>query len=132
MCEVLGGRQPLNDLALGMANNGPAKAKLGPLAQGGIVLLVYPFCLVANIMSLAAASAPGAKVDPLLLIVSKAFLWGSTFYPVVYLINAAVSVLLARNERQATAHRVAQAPLVYLVGVFLCFAAWMIVGAIRG
>ena len=103
-----------------------AKVRLGPLAQGAIVLLVYPFCLLANVMSLAAVPAQGAAPGLALRLASGAFLWGSTLYPVVYLLAAAVSLFLSSNDRAVGARRVAQVPLVYLLGVLLCFVAWLV------
>ena len=113
-------------LEYGTPSPTPAKARIGPLAAGGLVLLVYPFCLLANVMSLAAVPAPGTAVKPLPLIASKVFLWSSTLYPLVYLLAAGASLLLASNERRAVAHRVAQVPLVYLLFVLLCFGAWIV------
>ena len=102
------------------------KTKAWLLAQGAIVLFVYPFCLLANIMSFAATPDKAAANDPLLQIASRAFLWGSTLYPVIYLLAAAVSVLLSSNQRPLAAHRVAQLSLVYLLAVLLCFVTWMV------
>ena len=104
----------------------PEKARMGPLAQGAIVLLAYPFCLLANVMSFAAVPAQGAAPKLALRLASGAFLWSSTLYPVVYLLAAAVSLFLSSNDRAVAARRVAQVPLVYLLGVLLCFAAWLV------
>ena len=103
-----------------------AKAKIGPLTAGAVVLMAYPFCLIANVMSFAAAPAQGASPRPVPLLASQAFLWSSTLYPLVYLVAAGTSRVLASNDRTLAAHRVAQVPLVYLVGVVPCFLAWVV------
>jgi hypothetical protein len=108
----------------------PAKAKMGPLALGAVALLIYPFCLLANVMSLAAMDAPATRVaDPLPRLALRGFLWGSTIYPVVYLVAAGVSVFLSSNDRLVGARRVAQTPLIYLAGVLLCFLIALATGA---
>jgi hypothetical protein len=96
------------------------------LSVGGLVLLVYPVCLLANVMSFAAV--PDPAVGPVTRIVFKTFLWSSTLYPAVYVVAAAVSLLLSSNERPEAARRVAGVPLVYLVGVLACFLAWVVAG----
>src|SRR5688500_11369644 len=96
----------------------PARAKMGPQRQGALVLLLYPFCLIGTVMALA---APKPEVGPFGLLVFRGFLWGWTIYPAVYLVAAGVSLLLSSNERPEAARRVAQVPLIYLVGVLLCF-----------
>ena len=98
------------------------KAKLGPLTMGAFALLIYPFCLVANVMSLAAMDAPQTRVVGRLQRLSmQGFLWGSTVYPVVYLVAAGISRSLASDDRSVGARRAAQAPLIYLLVVLLCF-----------
>jgi hypothetical protein len=87
--------------------------------------LAYPFCLLANVMSFAAAPAPGAAIEPMLNVTSRAFFWSSSLYPLVYLVAAGVSLLLSSNDRPHAAQRVANIPLLYLIGVVLCFLAWL-------
>ncbi len=97
-----------------------AKAKMGPLAQGAVALLVYPFCLVGTVMAMA---APTPNTGALGMLAIRGFVWGWTIYPLVYLVAAAISLLLSSNERPVAARRVAQVPLVYLLVVLLCFVA---------
>jgi hypothetical protein len=100
----------------------PKKARIGPLTLGALVLLIYPFCLGANVMSLAAMDAPETRVvDRLQRLSMQGFLWGSTVYPVVYLIAVGISRFLSSNDRPVGARRMAQAPLIYLLAVLLCF-----------
>ena len=108
----------------------PARAKLGPLTLGALALLVYPFCLAANVMSLAAMDAPQTRVAGRLQRLSmQGFLWGSTVYPAVYLLAAGISRFLDANDRPVGARRAAKAPLIYLLAVLLCFVAALISGA---
>lgn len=102
---------------------------MGPLTLGAVALLVYPFCLTGNIMSLSAMDAPQTRVDnPLQRLSLQGFLWGSNIYPIVYLIAAGISLFLSSNDRRVGARRVAQAPLIYLAGVLLCFVAAQFIG----
>lgn len=105
----------------------PAKANIALLAAGGGVLIVYPFCLIANVMSLAALPAT-AGIGLLPSLARKAFLWGSTIYPVLYLFAAGMSVFLSSNDRQMGTRRIAQAPLIYLAGLLLCFVIAIVTG----
>src|SRR5687767_15007246 len=93
-----------------------------PLTLGAVALLIYPFCLVANVMSFAARDAPTTRiVAPLPLIAWKCFLWGSTIYPLVYLVAAGISLFLKSNDRPSAARRAAWVPLIYLACLLLCF-----------
>ena len=101
-----------------------------PLILGALVLLIYPFCLLANVMSLSAMDAPRTRITaPLHRRVMQAFLWGSNLYPLVYAIAAALSLFLSSNDRPTAARRVAWVPLIYLLGVLQCFVAWQLLGA---
>ncbi len=51
---------------------------------GALPLAVYPFVLLANLMS--AAAKPEPDTPPLLLAVTRTFLVGTTAYPVVFLL----------------------------------------------
>ena len=53
------------------------------LLIGALPLLVYPFVLMANIMSLAAEGATDAEGT--VAFAAKCFFWLSTIYPAVYL-----------------------------------------------
>jgi hypothetical protein len=83
-----------------------AKGKIGLLTLGALVLLIYPFCLLANVMSLAGVDAPQTRVaGPLQRLSWLGFLWGSTVYPVVYLIAAGISRFLSSNGRPVQGDR---------------------------
>jgi len=64
-----------------------SRRKVGPLVFGFVPLVVYPFCLLSNVMSLAGAPGRG-NPGVLLRCASNGFLWGSTPYPVVWLVAA--------------------------------------------
>jgi len=49
-----------------------------------IPLILYPFILLAGVMSLGAESKPGDKIPLLKNVARLTFLWGSLAYPVVY------------------------------------------------
>jgi hypothetical protein len=100
------------------------RRKVGPLVFGFVPLMVYPFCLLSNVMSL--AGEPGRSTPGVLLrCASNGFLWGSTLYPVVWLVAAVTSRALRSAERPTAADRVSWVPLGYLLAVALCFGAWM-------
>lgn len=85
---------------------------MGPLGYGALPLLIYPWCLLANGMSMAAPRDSDA--DPVHLVMWMGFLWGTTLYPVVYGIAAGLSYLMGTNDRPVAAARIAQVPLIYL------------------
>jgi hypothetical protein len=94
------------------------------LAIGGLPLLVYPFILLGNAMSLAAT--PSSKSVPILLYLSaKVFLWGSTLYPVVYIFCAVTAVAKSQQGDFRKASTVALLPLLYLALVLAAMAGWM-------
>ena len=88
-----------------------------PLILGAVVLLVYPFCLMANMMSLGGHES-SRYVPPLAWWTWRAFLWGTTIYPAIYLGMAGLSGLFASNSRPNLARHIAWVPLAYL-GVML-------------
>jgi hypothetical protein len=97
------------------------------LAIGGLPLLIYPFILLANIMSLAATPSP--KPVPILLwLFSKAFLWGSTLYPAVYVFCGILAIAKSQQRHYHWASTVALLPLLYLVLVLAAMAGWMATG----
>jgi hypothetical protein len=49
-----------------------------------------------------------------------------TLYPLLYLVIAAISLRLSSNGRPLTADRVAQIPMLYLLGALLGFVASMV------
>lgn len=89
----------------------------GLLLLGGALLLGYPYCLVANGMSFAAPGPRSALFD--------CFLWSSTLYPIVYLLAAGISAVLASNDRPRAARVFAGFPLLYVLGVLICLRVAM-------
>ena len=93
------------------------------LILGFLPLPVYPFVLLADVMSLA---APRSGKDPLLLtVVSKLFQIGSLLYPLVYLpcLVAAIMRLMAHKERSAAI--ISAIPIAMLVVLAILLCAWM-------
>jgi hypothetical protein len=83
-----------------------------------IPLVVYPFILLANVMSLAAYKS--GKESIFLLIVSNAFLILSTLYPV----TLAYSVLSkSKNEDLRIL-----LPIIHIVVCLFFMALWMAIG----
>jgi hypothetical protein len=91
------------------------------IVLGGLPLLVYPFVLLADVMSLAGEQS-GKRT--LLTVVARAFLWTSLAYPVVYLpcLSQARSLFKKMHEEAALGFCVA--PLGYLIIVVVLFFAW--------
>ena len=98
------------------------------LVVGAVPLLIWPFMLLANLMSLAAWSLPtGVRPSLLQTLVSQLFLWSSTLYPLVYLAAGITSVVFASTGHPPSANRFALIPLGYLLVVVLLLFAWMAV-----
>ncbi len=91
------------------------------LILGGLPLLVYPFLLIANIMSLAAHQPNPPVPFSFTNLAWLSFLWGSTVYPLVYLGCALVAVILSFGESDHIADRFAMIPLLYLAALIACF-----------
>lgn len=91
-------------------------------------MLIYPFILLAGIMSLAGDTR---NVGPLLLLpVASLALLGSLAYPIVYLPSA---VLALRSLRQkAPSVRLSAIPLIYLAALPGLFAVRYAVGTALG
>ena len=79
-----------------------------------VPLLFYPFLVIANLMSLAAGNA---GVGALAFVVSQAFLWTTTLYPVVLV---ACFVVFRLRKRMVWAAM----PLYYLAGCTALFVWW--------
>ena len=96
------------------------------LIIGAAPLLIYPFVLLANVMSLAATRVPSQPPVPLMQeLTSRAFLWSSTLYPIAYIVCALAAFTAARGAHGAAAWTWAAAPLGYLVLCVLLMFAWM-------
>jgi hypothetical protein len=88
---------------------------------GGIPLIVYPFCLIANVMSIAGASANDGPmtIEASILLV---FIWGTTLYPLIYL-GSLVYYFVDKANRDV----IPSIPLAYLVVVTLPFAVLLLI-----
>ncbi len=97
------------------------------LIVGGLPLLIYPFILLANVMSL--AGTQGSTPVPISQwLAAKAFLWSSTLYPLVYLACLIAAIACSRGGDGQKALMLSIAPLAY---VGLCVALmflWMLTG----
>lgn len=94
------------------------------LVLGAIPLLIYPFLMVANVMSLA-AEPPHYPVSLALRLSSQGFLWSSTLYPLVYFGSAIVALIQSHFQNDRAARRYAVLPLLYLIGVIALFLLWL-------
>ena len=94
------------------------------LALGGIPLLIYPFLMVANVMSLA-AEPPQYPVSLALRLSSQGFLWSSTLYPLVYIGCAIMSLVQWHRQNGHAAQRYALTPVLYLLGVVALLLLWL-------
>lgn len=82
------------------------------LLLGALPLLIYPFVLLANVMSLAGHWSGN---EPLGLVVTVyAFLIGSTAYPAVYIFHRVYANALLKQNKTEAALRYSVGPLLYL------------------
>ena len=95
------------------------------LGVSGLPLLIYPFILLANVMSFAGHKT--GNEPAILVFVSSAFLWASTLYPIpyVFFFLRAKSESKKRNGKKETVF--ALAPLVCLAILGMLMIAWMVV-----
>ncbi len=94
-------------------------------------LAIYPFVLLANIMGLAAEANypdPGSETATLttkaLTLAAKAFMYGSTAYPVVWMAGLVGGIAMLGKRRFRAAMAAALVPLAYLGGVGILFGLW--------
>jgi hypothetical protein len=93
------------------------------LALGALPLLVYPFVLLADVMSLAAPKS--GKHSTLLSVVSRAFLWTSLAYPIVYMLCVSQARLMLKKTHEEAALVFSVVRLGYLALIVVLFFAWM-------
>jgi len=96
------------------------------LVVGGLPLVVYPFVLLADVMSLAGERS---GKDPLLLtVVARSFQLGSLVYPLVYVpcLVAAVRRLMAHDPHAAAVFSAIPIGLLALLAILFC--AWRACG----
>lgn len=98
---------------------------IASLCLTSLALLVYPFVLMANVMSIAAV--PPSNPSMIFRVASSIFLWSSTLYPVPYLIALIASLLkIKKNVRIAFLWQIAL--LTYLLVMGLSFVMWLTFG----
>lgn len=92
------------------------------LILGGFPILAYPFIFLAGIMSFA-----GERHEaPLLLtLVAYLFLSGSMAYPFIYL-TCIFKAKKESNKYDGSSNRYARFPLIYIAGLTLVLAVWVI------
>jgi len=95
---------------------------LASLILGGLPLIIYPFILLADVMSLAAPRSSGDR--KLLSFVSRAFQIASLLYPAVYVGCVRLALGSQRAGREWLAVAASALPLLYLVMVGLLFKLW--------
>ncbi len=98
------------------------------LVVGGLPLPIYPFVLLANVMSLAAERADDKSGSVSLLLVVKAFLWSSTAYPLVYVPCGLMAFKMIRAGRMESGLWLAGVPVVLLVFIVLLLRVWRRLG----
>lgn len=94
------------------------------LIVGAAPLLIYPFILLANVMSLAGTKS-STPVPFLQNLAATSFLWVSTLYPVAYAICAIAAVACSRSGNGSMALTLSAAPLAYLGLCVLLFMGWI-------
>ena len=93
------------------------------LILAALPLLIYPFILMANIMSLAGY---GSNDTPFLLnLFSKGFLLSSSAYPVVYVFSVIMYFYAKRRDNIKRVSIFAKLPLIYLFFVYLFLMGWI-------
>lgn len=97
------------------------------LIVGALPLLIYPFILLANIMSFAGTKS-STPVPLMQTVMSQAFLWSSTLYPVAYVACLIAAVTCSRSGNGAMALKLAAAPLLYLGLCVVLMIGWMMTG----
>ena len=83
----------------------------------GLPLIIYPFILLANVMS--AAGFP-SKTSEFKLLVVNGFLWTSSFYPISYILS-----LLPFIRRRKYGFLL---PLIHIIIVIVFFILWTYLG----
>src|SRR5262249_29860256 len=94
------------------------------LLLGGAPLLVYPFVLLANVMSLAAEPTRVAKRWTRNELIAKAFLWTSTAYPIIFVPVCMNAIRAIQAGKIAIALELAAIPVVTLAIIAVLYKAW--------
>jgi hypothetical protein len=94
------------------------------LKLGGVLLLIYPFVLVADVMSLGAEPTPASHPPAFLLkLIGYSFLYGTMAYPAVYIPCYLLSDKETKRSHDKAALYWSVAPILYLVVLFGVFVA---------
>ncbi|MDO5610284.1 MAG: hypothetical protein Q4G62_05840 [Pseudomonadota bacterium] len=96
------------------------------LALGSLPLLVYPFVLLAGVMSLAGHRSDDTPL--LLIVITYAFLVSSIAYPAIYLWGLIMAVKNLGRGRSKAAVVMSAAPLWYLLAVIVLYFVWGAIG----
>lgn len=96
------------------------------LVFGALPLLIYPIVLLANVMSLAGTRTGSEPVGQVM--VSYAFLFAGTAYPLAYLLCVAFSVVAIKQGRHQAGLLWSLGPFAYLLALGLLLALWIAVG----
>ncbi|WP_166239694.1 hypothetical protein [Paenibacillus turpanensis] len=88
------------------------------LIAGGLPLILYPFVMIANIMSLAGERSGNESM--LLLLVVYAFIFLSSTYVITYLISVILYI-----KKKSSRLKMAAIPLIHLALVVCSFLLWM-------
>jgi len=97
------------------------------LIVAGIPLCIYPFVLLANIMSIA-GEPPRVPAPWYLWFTSQGFLWTSTLYPLIYLYCVVKVIDFWKESNFDSAFRMSRIPLAYLGVVAGFFLGWLATG----
>ena len=114
-----------------MAEKSPILLLLLLFKLGGVLLLLWPFILLGNIMSLAGDQPNPPPPQPLMLVV-YGFLWGSTLYPAIYLPGLLVAACFEALEMNRAALATAWVVVGYIGIIVALFVAWLVLGAWYG
>lgn len=101
-------------------------AAIGSLVLGALPLLIYPFVLLANVMSF--AGTPTGQETNGQWLVSRAFLFGTTLYPIIYLVFAVIGIVNLVRKKSRAALNTSLVPLIYLAFLAVVFAVWAMPG----
>lgn len=97
------------------------------LIVSALPLLIYPFVLLANIMSLAAPRS-STPVPMMQWVMANAFLWSSTLYPIVYLACLIAAIVCAKQGDMPKAMVLSAASLAYVGLCIVLMIGWMMTG----
>jgi len=97
------------------------------LIVGALPLLIYPFILLANVLSLAGTKS-STPVPMAQWLIANGFLGCSTLYPLVYLACTIAAVTYARSGKATVALKLSIVPLAYLGVCGLLLMAWSLTG----